>query len=127
VGARWIMAAVRLAPGNSGGPLADANGRVVGINTAVVNGMGAAVPVAAALDFLAHGPKPSLGVTLAPTPSGLLILDVARGSPAEAASLRPGDVLLCTIDELHQALDAAGPLRVRFLRGGRRRLLETAA
>jgi serine protease Do len=127
VGARWILAAVRLAPGNSGGPLADADGRVVGINTAVVDGMGAAVPTATALDFLARGPKPSLGVTLAPAPSGLVILEVAPGSPAEAASLRPGDVLLCTVDELHRALDAAGPLRVHFLRGGRRRLFETAA
>ncbi|HEX7127840.1 MAG TPA: trypsin-like peptidase domain-containing protein [Thermodesulfobacteriota bacterium] len=127
VGERWILAAVRLAPGNSGGALAGADGRVVGINTAVVNGMGAAVPMAAALDFLARGPRPSLGVTLAPAPSGLIILDVAPGSRAEAASLRPGDVLLCTVDELHRALDAPGPLRVRFLRGGRRRLFETAA
>jgi len=34
----WIRADVRLAPGNSGGPLANAQGQVVGINTAIVNG-----------------------------------------------------------------------------------------
>ena len=41
---RWIVADVRLAPGNSGGPLVDAEGRLVGINSMVVNGLGAAVP-----------------------------------------------------------------------------------
>jgi serine protease Do len=41
---RWIVADVRLAPGNSGGPLVDALGRLVGINSMVVNGLGVAVP-----------------------------------------------------------------------------------
>ena len=41
---RWIVADVRLAPGNSGGPLVDAEGRLVGINSMVVNGLGVAVP-----------------------------------------------------------------------------------
>lgn len=43
----WIEADIRLAPGNSGGPLADAAGRVVGVNAMVANGMGIAVSVAA--------------------------------------------------------------------------------
>ena len=43
---RWIIADVRLAPGNSGGPLVDAEGRLVGINSMVVNGLGVAVPAA---------------------------------------------------------------------------------
>ncbi len=42
--ARWIVANIRLAPGNSGGPLVDADGRLVGINTMVVNGLGVAIP-----------------------------------------------------------------------------------
>ena len=41
---RWVVAAIRLAPGNSGGPLVDAEGRLVGINSMVVNGLGVAVP-----------------------------------------------------------------------------------
>jgi len=43
-GPRLIQANVRLAPGNSGGPLADARGRVVGINTMVGGRLGLAVP-----------------------------------------------------------------------------------
>jgi serine protease Do len=43
-GARWVIADVRLAPGNSGGALVDADGRLVGINSMVVNGLGVAVP-----------------------------------------------------------------------------------
>jgi serine protease Do len=50
--ARWVVADVRLAPGNSGGPLADANGRVVGINSMIAGGLALAVPSAAVEAFL---------------------------------------------------------------------------
>jgi serine protease Do len=40
----WLHADIRLAPGNSGGPLADAAGRVVGINAMIAGGLGVAVP-----------------------------------------------------------------------------------
>jgi serine protease Do len=49
---RWIIADVRLAPGNSGGPLVDAEGRLVGINSMVVNGLGVAVPAALVQRFV---------------------------------------------------------------------------
>lgn len=40
----WIQADIRLAPGNSGGILADAAGRVIGINTMIFHGIGLAIP-----------------------------------------------------------------------------------
>jgi serine protease Do len=50
--ARFIVADVRLAPGNSGGPLVDADGRLVGINSMVVNGLGVAIPALAVQRFI---------------------------------------------------------------------------
>src|SRR5438034_1185385 len=44
---RWIRADVRLAPGFSGGPLADATGRLVGVNTMMQGNLALAVPAAA--------------------------------------------------------------------------------
>lgn len=49
----WVQADLRLMPGNSGGPLADALGRVVGINSMIAGGLALAVPSAAVQAFLA--------------------------------------------------------------------------
>jgi len=118
-GRQWIRANVRLAPGNSGGPLANAEGRVIGINTAILNGLGVAAPSNAAAGFLTQGPRPALGVTLRPLPYGLEILAVDEEGAAAVASLRPGDILLGNYEQLSDALDSGREvLRLQFLRGG---------
>jgi serine protease Do len=50
----FLFADIRLAPGNSGGPLADAQGNVIGINSAIVNALGCAVTSDAVQQFLQH-------------------------------------------------------------------------
>ncbi len=121
----WIRANVRLAPGNSGGPLADTRGGVIGINTAIVNGLGVAAPAAGVLGLLR---RRSLGVTLRPVPTGLAIVSVAQNGPAARSSLKPGDILLCSRDDLAEALESgSNVLRLRFLRGSRVREVAVAA
>ena len=51
---RWVVADIRLAPGNSGGPLVDAEGRLVGLNSMVVGGLGVAVPANLVQQFVEH-------------------------------------------------------------------------
>ncbi|HTS27426.1 MAG TPA: trypsin-like peptidase domain-containing protein [Bryobacteraceae bacterium] len=122
---QWIRADVQLAPGNSGGPLADARGHVVGINTAIVNGLGVAVPSSAVTAFLEQGARPSLGVTLRPLSFGLLILDVDPKGAAAAASLRAGDILLGSFDTLSEAMDSGRDVvRLQFFRGDRSKVRE---
>jgi S1-C subfamily serine protease len=109
-----IQTDAALNPGNSGGALADAKARVVGINTAVAGiGLGLAVPVNATTRrivaaLLADGRvrRAYLGVVGSPAPvpaavadrygrrSGLRLAEVIGGSPAARAGLRAGDLVL---------------------------------
>ena len=136
----WVQTDVRLAPGNSGGPLADVRGRVIGINTMIAGGLALAIPSNIVLDFLSAGPFDAwLGVTIHPVriprsnlaggsahKFGLVLLEVEPCSPAASASLLPGDILLGTeqkpfasVGDLSQALQGKGQrvLRLEFLRG----------
>jgi len=123
----WLRAAVQLAPGNSGGPLANARGEVIGINTAILNGLGLAVPSNTARDFVQGGARPALGVVLRPVQLGLLLLEVEPGGAADRSSLRAGDILLTRFDELNAAIDSGRDvLRLHFLRGDGRKVREAS-
>jgi serine protease Do len=136
-----VQANITLRPGNSGGPLADARGRVVGINAMVIGpAIAIAIPSNTVERFLfERGPGGAvLGVAgqpveLADVPEagGVLVAEVIQDSAAEIAGLLVGDVLLSidgaparSGDELVHALNsrkAGEPRRLAFLRGGRRR------
>ena len=138
----WVQAEVRLAPGNSGGPLADARGHIVGINTMVAGRLALAIPSNAVRDFISASPSDGrLGVTVHPAifprpdsrsqAFGVVIVEVAPDRPAALASLLPGDILLGTeerrfasLEDLARALQGSGPrvLRLEFLRGDYKRI-----
>lgn len=136
-GREWIQSDLQLAPGNSGGPLANAAGEVIGVNTMVVGRLGIAVPANTIRRFISQGaPRRQLGVALRPVSValsgqrtlGLLLLEIEEGSPASIAALMPGDIIigthdgsLNTIEDLHAALAGEGErvVRLLFLRGNR--------
>ncbi len=143
-----IQTDAALNPGNSGGALADAEGRVVGINTAVAGvGLGLAVPInsttrsiVAALMRDGRVRRAYLGLVTSPAPlpqwarerfgqpRALRVMEVVPGSPAAKAGLRPGDLVLTAARRPvadAQALqrlmfaDAIGrPLPITVLRNG---------
>jgi serine protease Do len=129
----FIQTDAAINPGNSGGALVDLDGRLVGINTAIFSqsggsvGIGFAIPanmVRGVIEAARHGghvtrpwlgasgqpvtPELARGLQL-PRPEGVLIKDVAPGSPAATAGLRDGDVVL-SVD----GHDVASPDELRF-------------
>lgn len=136
---QWVQADIRLAPGNSGGPLADAQGRVIGINTVIAGGIALAIPSNTVERFLHLGSeRPYLGVTIQPVlvPQrnrrilGLLILQVSQDSLAQSAGLGAGDVLIAAAGQffrattdLAQVLWQTNPgeaLQLEYIRAGQR-------
>ncbi|MGH7038510.1 MAG: S1C family serine protease [Stellaceae bacterium] len=123
-----------LNPGNSGGPLADGNGRVVGINTAMIGmaqgicfaiGSDTAIDVATRLLRDGRVRRSRLGIAAQTVPlaralvyrlglnaaSAAMVAEVTVGSPAERTGLKTGDVLLrlagspvAGVDDLHRLL-----------------------
>jgi serine protease Do len=129
--------------GNSGGPLVDLLGRVVGVNTAIVSptgtyaGNGFAIPSAlaakAARDIIEHGVvrRPRLGVLVQPVGeaqaelygldriAGAVVIEVAEDTPAEQAGIRPEDVIIAVDGEpVNSSIDLTSRL-ARYQPGDR--------
>ena len=136
-----IVADVRLAPGNSGGPLADASGRVLGITAMVSGGMAVAVPSAAVEQLLAEAAAPAVrgflglsgrlvAVEAVASPAGaLLVSEVDPEGPADAAGLVLGDLIIAVgeavspepVDRQLKRLRAGEAVQLEVLRGGESR------
>ena len=139
-----VQADVDLFPGNSGGPLVNAEGQVVGINSMVIGpGIALAVPSHVAVEFLAESDRRAfLGVTLRgielpdaiaqplgiSSDGGLMVFELTENGPAERAGLLPGDLLIALDGRvLHGSGDLSsrlsrirprGSTRLTVLRGG---------
>ena len=114
----YIQTDAAINPGNSGGPLVDLAGRVIAINSAIESptgtfvGAGFAIPINLAVrvasDLVRYGAvhRPRLGVSVGdvneadasayglPSVSGALVRSVQPSTPAAAAGLQPGDVIV---------------------------------
>jgi S1-C subfamily serine protease len=129
-----IQTDVPLNPGNSGGPLVDTRGRVIGVNTAIIRpaqGISLAIPVKTASwvigELLTHGKvrRAYLGLGAQarpirpaaqrqfqlPQPTVLQVLTLEKGGPAEKAGVKEGDLLLGlegkpvgSVDDVHRLL-----------------------
>ncbi|BCL33915.1 HhoA/HhoB/HtrA family serine endopeptidase [Nostoc sp. MS1] len=153
----YIQTDAPINPGNSGGPLLNANGQVIGINTAIIEntqGLGFAIPIntaqkiAAKLITTGKVDHPYLGIkmlTLTPEvkqqinddpnsfisvdqSQGVLVVQVARKSPANQGGIRAGDVIVKannqTINDAEQMQQAVentpngSNLQLQVLRNG---------
>lgn len=114
----FLQTDVAVNPGNSGGPLIDASGAVIGINSQIYTrsggyqGLSFAIPINVAMNverqLLAHGKvsRGRLGVTIQPVsrklaqafgldrPEGALVNSVQKGSPAQRAGIEAGDIII---------------------------------
>lgn len=126
----FIQTDVAVNPGNSGGPLLNVQGEVIGVNSTIYSrtggymGVSFAIPIEVALDVVKQlqtqgkVTRGQLGVAIQPvtremaqafkleSPAGALVSHVQPGSPADKAQLRSGDIILSyngkTIQEVNE-------------------------
>jgi S1-C subfamily serine protease len=159
----FIQTDAAINPGNSGGPLLNARGEVIGINTAIragAQGLGFAIPIETAqrianqLFTKGRVEHPFLGiqmVTLTPDlrkeinqdndagfkvtqDTGVVIVRVAKNSPAQAAGLQPGDIIqkvggkpvksAAQVQEQVEASTVGAVLEVEVTRQGKKQRLQ---
>ena len=111
----FIQTDASINPGNSGGPLLNIEGKVIGINTAIVSsgqGIGFSIPINMAREIMTQlistgrvvrgwlgiviqelTPELAEGFGVKPE-GGVLVAEVMKDSPAEAAGLKPGDIVV---------------------------------
>ena len=141
--ARYVQSDVSLAPGNSGGPLLNARGEVVGINAMIFGRLALSIPSNAASAWLAGAGqrRRRLGVRVLPVElpaslrranretaeAGLMIAAVEGDGPGGRAGLLAGDILLGVGGEtpgdaetlLDKIARAGDVVRLRVMRGGK--------
>ncbi len=143
----FLQTDVAVNPGNSGGPLFDLAGEVIGINSQIYSrsggymGLSFAIPIDVAMrvegQLLAHGKviRGRMGVTVQDVdqalaqsfglakPAGALVSSVEKGSPAAKSGLQPGDVIL-SLDKREISTSSDLPPRVADLAPGTRATLD---
>src|ERR687893_462418 len=122
--AGYVRSDVALAPGNSGGPLLNARGEVVGINAMIFGRTALSIPSNAAVAW-AEEPEVEGDAW------GLAISSVEEGGPADTAGLLVGDVMLGLagtgpqdVGSFQDALDRGDAVSLRVLRGGETLVVE---